>query len=88
MPKLERPELEISVDTNVIKNFSKSPIKNKVQVFNPNFIEGNLQLKEGQAKTKKIDQQYIEKLQNIELILLTEIPLTILLNYLKLEEKS
>jgi wobble nucleotide-excising tRNase len=50
MPELERLELEISVNGNVIKNFSESPIKNKIRVFNSDFIESNLQLKEGQAK--------------------------------------
>jgi hypothetical protein len=45
MSELERSELEISVDGNVIKNFSESPIKNKMLVLNSNFIGGNLQLK-------------------------------------------
>ncbi|GHT07531.1 hypothetical protein AGMMS49532_00440 [Endomicrobiia bacterium] len=51
-PELEGCELEISVNDKAIniKNFSDSHIKNKIRVFNSDFIEDNLQLKEGQAK--------------------------------------
>lgn len=50
--ELEGCELEISVNDKAIniKNFSDSHIKNKIRVFNSDFIEDNLQLKEGQAK--------------------------------------
>ncbi|MDR0820184.1 MAG: AAA family ATPase [Endomicrobium sp.] len=50
MPELEGCELGILVNDKVIKNLSESPIKNKIRIFNSDFIEDNLQLKEGQAK--------------------------------------
>ncbi len=49
-PEFEKCELEISVNGKVIKNFNEYPVKNKIRIFNSDFIEDNLQLKEGQAK--------------------------------------
>lgn len=49
-PEFEKCELEISVNGKVIKKFNESPVKNKIRIFNSDFIEDNLQLKEGQAK--------------------------------------